>query len=425
MVALLANRVAAARGKRRRDRMRVHEQCQGGAQRQRRVCPVGLRRRYEHTHRSAGGIEAGHLRLRRGENMRPASDLRWQVDDGDEDDEVDEPILHEGDHRRSAQAGRVGICGEQCERDEQGQVLRDDAARTAEADHFEHRLDADELQCDVRHRGKDAGDRNRQGQFPGAITAPYEIRGGDVAVAVADRPQSGHVDENDRVQDDRVRNGKKTADRAEREHRRGHCHERVRRVEIAAEQKPRDPGAERASAKTPFVQACQVFSAPPVGRPETHDRDQQEQTDEHRQRGIVDAGIHRPASLPLRPTRRQRPARTSDEDEAVAGQGTGGAKEDPEKLVPDEERKARERRALSVRNCLPREALRSEPPARGRRPSAAPYWPEGPARHRHRFRRDPPELISLLATSSRQDFQVYDRLQVRKRCSGSEPPHAI
>ena len=123
--------------------------------------------------------------------MRPPSDLRRQINDRHEDDEVDEAILHEGDHGGSAQAGRVGICGEQCEGDEQRQILRDDAARTAEADDFEHRLDTDELERDIRHRGEDAGDCNGQGQFPGAITAPHEIRGGHVAVAVADRPQAG------------------------------------------------------------------------------------------------------------------------------------------------------------------------------------------------------------------------------------------
>ena len=182
------------------------------------------------------------------------------------------------------------------------------------------------------------------------IAAAHEIRGGDVAVAVADRPQARHVDEDDRVEDDRVGNRKETADRPGREHRGGHRHERVGRVEVAAEQKPRDPRAERAPAEPPFVQARQVFRAAPVRRPETHDRDQQEQTDQHRQRGVVDAGIHRLVSRCRRGRGRRGRARHG------AAARAGSAQEDPQKLVPDEEREARHDRLDSRVAAHPQEA---------------------------------------------------------------------
>ena len=102
--------------------------------------------------------------------MRPSSNLRWQVDDGNNDDEIDQRILHERDHRRRAQAGRVRVCGEQCERDEQRQVLREEATRTAEPDHLKYSLDTHELECDIRHGRQNASDRNCQRQSLRTVT---------------------------------------------------------------------------------------------------------------------------------------------------------------------------------------------------------------------------------------------------------------
>src|SRR2546430_12548716 len=54
--------------------------------------------------------------------------------------------------------------------------------------------------------------------------------------------------ERERVDDDRVGHRKK-ADGARSEHQRGHGDERVRRVNIAAQQKPRDDRADRKSTR--------------------------------------------------------------------------------------------------------------------------------------------------------------------------------
>ena len=307
---------------------------------------------------------AGHLRLRGVEDVRPAAELGGQVDDRHDDDEVDQGVLDERDDRRSAQAARVGVGREQRERDEQRQVLGDDAVAAAEADDLEHRLDADQLQRDVGHRREEAGDRHGERQPARAEPAAHEVGRGDVAVPVADRPHPAHEDEDDRVEHDRVGHGEEPGHRAGRPHRRRHRDERVGRVEVAAEQEPGDPGAERAAAEAPLVERLHARRAAPPAGPEAHDGDQREQHDEHGQGDSVDV-VHarsprrRPSgaspaahSLPSAEVV-HRPVRPGDEHDAVGRVGERRGEEDPEELVPDEER---ERRPAAVRrgcSCSP------------------------------------------------------------------------
>jgi hypothetical protein len=155
-------------------------------------------------------------------------------------------------------------------------------------------LDADELQRDVGHRGQDAGDRDREPEPAAAEPALHEVGRRDVAVAVRDRPQPWHEHEDDRIDDDRVRHREEAADRAGREHRRGHGHERVGGVEVAAEQEPGDEGAEAAAAKAPLVEAGEAGRPPPPGRGEADDGDEDEEDQDDRQRCVVDAGHRSP-----------------------------------------------------------------------------------------------------------------------------------
>ena len=165
---------------------------------------------------------------------QPPSIVVGQVDDRDDDDEVDQRVLDEGDHRRRPQARGVGVRRQQHERDQQGQVLGQPVAAATEPDDLEHGLDADQLQRDVGHRRDEAGDRDREREDAGVVAAPHEVGRGDVAVTVADRPQPRHEDEDDRVEDDRVGHREEARDGARREHRRRHRDEGVRRVEVAA-----------------------------------------------------------------------------------------------------------------------------------------------------------------------------------------------
>src|ERR1019366_716262 len=70
------------------------------------------------------------------------------------------------------------------------------------------------------------------------------------------------------------------------------------------QQEPGDPGAEAATTQTSFVQALHAGAASPSRGHETHDRDEQEEGDQHGQRDTVDSlgvsrrckgqGVHRP-----------------------------------------------------------------------------------------------------------------------------------
>ncbi len=202
-------------------------------------------------------VDRRHLLLGGTEDALPAADLRGQVDDRDDDHQVDQGVLDERDHRRGTQPGRVGVRREHRERHEQRQVLGEPVAAAAQAGHLEHGLDADQLERDVGHRRHEPGHSDGEAEAAVVVPAADEVGGRDVAVPVADRPQPRHEDEDDRVQDDRVGHREEARHRAGGEHRGRHRDERVRRVEVAAEQEPGDPGAELAAAETPLVERVQ------------------------------------------------------------------------------------------------------------------------------------------------------------------------
>ena len=201
------------------------------------------------------------VRLRGAEDVPPAAQPGRDVEHRHEDEHVDERVLDERDRGRRAQPGDVGEDRQHQERDEQRQVLDVGVGGAGVDPHDgEHRLDADELQRDVRHQRQDAGEGHGQRQPAGAVPAPDEVAGRDVVVHPADRPQPGQEDERDRVRHDRV-GDREEADRARAEHQRGHGDERVGGVEVAAEQEPRDERAEAAARQSPLVQVRHVSPA--------------------------------------------------------------------------------------------------------------------------------------------------------------------
>ena len=282
---VLRRRRRQARG----DRVRVHEQRQRRPQAERGVGPVLRAARDEHAVRLAvDRVRFRHLLLRGVEDVRPAAELRGQVDDRHDDHEVDQGVLDERDHRRRPQAARVGVRREQRERDEQREVLGDDAVAAAEADDLEHRLDADQLERDVGHRRDEARHGHGEREAARAEPAAHEVGRGDVAVPVADRPHPAHEDEDDRVEHDRVGHGEEPGHRAGRPHRRRDRDERVGGVEVTAEQEPGDPGAERTAPEAPLVERLHARRAAPPGGPEAHHGDEREQHDEHGEGDAVD-----------------------------------------------------------------------------------------------------------------------------------------
>ena len=288
-----ADRRTTVGGEGRGDGVGVHEQRHRRAEGQRRVGPHLAGAGDERPHGLAGGlVGGGHLLLGGAEDAGPAAvDRGRQVDHRDDDDQVDQGVLDEGDHRRGSQPGGVGVRRQQHERDQQGQVLGQPVAAATEPDHLEHRLDADQLEGDVGHRRDETGDRDRERQHAGVVAPAHEVGRGDVAVAVADRPQPRHEDEDDRVQDDRVGHREEARDGSGREHRRRHRDEGVRRVEVTAQQEPGHPGAERATAEPPLVERLEGVALLEAGGHEAEHGHDGEEQDQHDQRDPVDAGV--------------------------------------------------------------------------------------------------------------------------------------
>ena len=354
-----------------------------------RVGPVGLGARDEDVgvaRRRVGGRR--HLLLGGVEHVAPAADLGGKVDDRDDDDEVDEDVLDERDDRRSAQPRGVGVEREDEERDEERQVLGDPVVAAADAGDLEDGLDADELQGDVGHRREEAGDGDREGQDPGPGTALDEVGRRHVAVAVRDRPEARHEDEDDGVEDDRVRDGEEAVDGPEGPHRGGHRDERVGRVEVAAEQEPRDPRAEGAAAEAPLLEALHARRGDASGRPRSRPpaTTTKKKMRTARATPLTPAGVgggsdggHRvPSSRDVVVVEEgvtlgvHRHVRTCLEHEPVGGVRQGRADDHPEELVPDEEGEAARCAARPWRRC--RRACRAtmgmarSTPARASRP---------------------------------------------------------
>ena len=210
-------------------------------------------------------------------------------------------------------------------------------ARAAEAHRVEDGLDADQLQRDVGHRREDAGDRDRQREPAAAVAAAHEVGRGHVAVPVRDAPHPRHEDEDDRVDDDRVRHREEAAHRAGRVHRRRHRDERVGGVEVAAEQEPGDRPCRSRGRPAPTRPGCAATRARrqrAAQKPPTVTTTKKKMTT--------------PSSTPLTPVpsashaaRRSRPlAARASRSRRYAAPGEHRGDEHPQQLVPVEEREA-------------------------------------------------------------------------------------
>ena len=268
------DRAAAGAGEHAGDRVRVEEQRQRRAERERRVLELVVGGEQRRAHGLPGARRGlGELGRAGVEDRAPAAELERQVDDRDEDDQVDQQVLDHRDQRRRAQPRLVGVGGEHDERDEQRRVAPE--PRPVEAHRAQHGLEPGELQGDVGHRRDDPGDRDEQGQHRGVVAAADEVGRGHVAVHAGHRPQAQQRQHDQRERDDRVGHGVE-AQRAGGEQQRRDRDEGVRGVEVPAEQEPRHPRAELPPAQPPFVEVLDVVGAAPAAGHEAHDGDADE-----------------------------------------------------------------------------------------------------------------------------------------------------
>jgi hypothetical protein len=108
-----------------------------------------------------------HLRIREGEARRAtfrrvcgsrcledfliSAKLCRNNDDGGKNEHIDHGVLDEGDHSGGPQAARICVKSQDHEGDCQRKMTEETFA--LESERLDDLLDADELQCNVRHRG--------------------------------------------------------------------------------------------------------------------------------------------------------------------------------------------------------------------------------------------------------------------------------
>src|SRR6202011_3038979 len=104
-------------------------------------------------------------------------------------------------------------------------------------------------------------------------------------------PQNRHDSEYEGIDDDGIRQRKETvgADRVDQRRHRNHG---VGGIEIAADQKPGDPGPELPSAQPPFIEMGADWTGFPARGEESHHGDKGEEEDKDRKRYPVDLVGH-------------------------------------------------------------------------------------------------------------------------------------
>ena len=202
------------------------------------------------------------LRRYRGENLAKAAELNRCDNDGGKGGDVDQGILDHRDRGRRPQAAGISEGGENDESDDQRHVAGISGAGHAER--ADHDLQSHELKRDVRQRRHQAGHRDGERQPAIAKPAAHEIGRRDVVVLVADVPEPREHQKQDRIDQDGVRH-REEGDRAGAEGQRRYRDESVGGVEIAADQKPGDEGAETPAAQPPFMQLVEIALAPARG----------------------------------------------------------------------------------------------------------------------------------------------------------------
>ena len=213
------------------------------------------------------------------ENMAVAAQACGDDEHRRQHHDVKHHVFHNGDKRRRAQAAGVGVGGE----NDKGRNQRPLPAYAQGGNHLAH---ANQLQRDVRHGGKNAGNGHRDRKPTALITPAHVVSQGDVTVAVAYAPERGQHQHHDGIAHDAVRNGEE-ADGAGAEERGGNCNDGVRRVEVAANQEPGDQGAEAAPRQPPLIQIAQLRPSPAYG-PEAGAGHQQETNTEDAKRYGLD-----------------------------------------------------------------------------------------------------------------------------------------
>ena len=133
--------------------------------------------------------------------------------------------------------------------------------------------ETDQLQRDVRHGGKDAGEGKGHREGAAAVAAAGEVGQGYVTVTVTDIPEARQHEHHVGIEQDAVGDGEKAGGSGAVE-RGGDGDDGVSGVKIAADKEPGDQGSEAAPRQPPFFETVEVGALPVRGE-ESGNRDQQ------------------------------------------------------------------------------------------------------------------------------------------------------
>ena len=179
-------------------------------------------------------------------------------------------------------------------------------------------MDTHELKGDIRHRRDQTGQSDSSSER-GIIKAfSHEIRGGQVAGFVTNRPESGHDGEDKRIDHDRIGNSEKSVS-ADAVHECRHGNHGVGRVKVATEQKPSDNDTEPSPTQSPFVEQSQI-TGPPARRDKPKDGYKQKQRDKD---GSMRASERHPHHFALPAAMRRNQARSPSIFESRNGDSCG------------------------------------------------------------------------------------------------------
>ena len=236
-----------------------------------------------------------------GEDLGVTAQLGRNDHDRGQHRDIDQQILHHRDQGGAAQAAGIGENSQHDEGRDQGHI---DLAQQrqghgmAEAQGRDHHLHAHQLQRDIGHHRHQPRQGNGQRQPAMAEAAAHEIGGGDIAMGARHRPQPWESHEQHRIHQRRIGHGEESG-RPGAEQQRRHRDEGIGGVEIAAQKKPGDQGAEAAPAQAPLRQLRQVGMAP-ARTEQAQERHEHEQDQEHDQRHGTDrqmsVHLRRPSS---------------------------------------------------------------------------------------------------------------------------------
>src|SRR5579875_3144363 len=197
-------------------------------------------------------------------DIAEAAKVDRNIDDRHKEYDKDHGILHQGDHSWCAQATGVGIGSQDDKSNEQRYIQLEPAERKRDRDTQSRQgnLDAKHLQRDVRQGSHNPGDRHYQRKRMAAKAALHKISRGHIPMLFTHGPEAGNEYIDNRINEDCIRNGEPTTQRAQAKHSRGHRNKSIGGIQVTTQEEPGNEGSKTTACQSPLVQFVQVSTTP-------------------------------------------------------------------------------------------------------------------------------------------------------------------